>query len=90
MKIPEFEKMGMKELKKYLKDRNVKCNGWLQKEDYIEKCIESVDIPIHKPDIKVGGVNVEGADATFDRFEPEKSEEERKRDLDELLKQFGT
>ena len=46
----DFSKMKTKELKRFLKDRNVVCKGCAEKDDFVKLALESKDLPVkHKP-----------------------------------------
>lgn len=42
----DFSKMKIKELKKFLKDRNVLCKGCAEKDDYVKLATESKNLPV--------------------------------------------
>lgn len=43
---PNFHTMKIKELKGFLKDRGVQCEGCVEKSDFVKKCLDSVTVPL--------------------------------------------
>mmetsp|Transcript_28231 Transcript_28231/g.67812 ORF Transcript_28231/g.67812 Transcript_28231/m.67812 type:complete len:233 (-) Transcript_28231:99-797(-) len=67
--VPDFSKMKIKEIKKFLSDRGVKCKGCTEKAEFIEVAVEHASYPVLG---KGGGI----PDELKDKAKPSPEEED--------------
>ena len=52
---PDFQSLRVRQLKEILQERGQKCDGCLEKQEYVDRCVETWSLPVvvpAKPTIK--------------------------------------
>ena len=46
---PDFQSLRVRQLKEILQERGQKCDGCLEKQEYVDRCVETWSLPVVAP-----------------------------------------